>query len=131
MRPPASLTARLMMSPHTGCSRRASASGDGSSPTLRGCSKWSRTFSEYDILDRSTENLLKHGGTEEAEVSRSGDRASSGDLVIGKTARSDYPITNSSVSSFPLRCRGLNLYNPMMPENWAIQNNVPQRVVSL
>src|SRR5882762_1831848 len=49
MRPAESFTARLIMSPQTGCSRRTSASGDRRSPTLRGCSKWCSTVSEYDI----------------------------------------------------------------------------------
>ena len=43
--------------------------------------------------------------------------------------RSLGPVFNSSVPSFPLCFKGF--YNPMMPENWAFQNNVPQRVVSL
>jgi hypothetical protein len=46
IRPSATLIVMRMMSPHTGCSSRASPSASASSPTLRGFSKCSSTFSE-------------------------------------------------------------------------------------
>src|SRR6478752_4689746 len=107
MRPSASFTARLMMSPHTGCSSRTSASGEASSPMLRGCSKWSRTVSEYISVAALPTAC----------------RVSFLDRFLSPEASGS---ARKSASPAPF-C----LYNPMMPENWAFPNNAPQRVVSL
>jgi hypothetical protein len=49
-RPSVSLAVNLRISPHTGFSTCAEASGDLTRPAWRGCSKWSRTCGEYTRL---------------------------------------------------------------------------------
>src|SRR5271165_1542387 len=53
MRPASILIANSRMSPQAGFSIRTWASASGSSPELRGCSKWSRSWGEY-MAARST-----------------------------------------------------------------------------
>ena len=54
MRPSVSFAVSLRMSPQAGFSTWAEASGESTTPALRGCPKWSRTWREYTLTFYST-----------------------------------------------------------------------------